>query len=85
MWPLEGVRAHRAISIASQDSLMRPCSAPNTFCGMRKGEVMTWYLGWHLAVVWLLAITVAAVVYFVPMTRFIDNLSDRPTLITAAE
>jgi hypothetical protein len=46
---------------------------------MRKGEVMTW----HLAVAWLLAIALAAVVYFVPMTRFIDNLSDR--IIAAAE
>jgi hypothetical protein len=52
---------------------------------MRKGEVMTWYPGWHLAVVWLLAMAVAAAVYFVPMTRFIDNLSDRATLVTAAE
>ena len=67
------------------NSLMRPCSAPNIFGGMRKGEVMTWYPGWRLAVAWLLAIAVAAVVYFVPMTRFIDNLSDRATLVTAAE
>ena len=50
-----------------------------------KGEVMTWYPGWHMAVVWVLAMAVAAVVYFVPMTRFIDNLSDRATLVTAAE
>ena len=52
---------------------------------MRKGEVMTWYPGWRLAVAWLLAIAVAAVVYFVPTTRFIDNLGDRATLVTAAE
>jgi hypothetical protein len=40
---------------------------------------------WHLAVAWLLAMAFAAVVYFVPMTRFIDNLSDRVPLVTAAE
>jgi hypothetical protein len=64
---------------------MRPCSAPSVFCGLLRGGVMTWHHGWDLAVVWLLAIAVAAVVYFVPMTRFIDNLSDRATLVTAAE
>ena len=61
---------------------MRPCSDTSIFCWLGMGEVMT---NWHLAVVWLLAIALAAVVYFVPMTRFIDNLSDRATLVTAAE
>jgi hypothetical protein len=57
----------------SPDSLMRPCSGTNIFCGMREGEVMTWYPGWHLAAAWLLAIALAAVVYFMPITRFIEN------------
>jgi hypothetical protein len=64
---------------------MRPCSAPNMFCRVCKGEVMTWYPGWHLAVAWLLATALAAVIYFVPMNRFIDNLSDRATLVTVAD
>jgi hypothetical protein len=46
---------------------------------------MTWYPGWHLAIAWFLATALAAVIYFVPMTRFIDNLSNRATLVTAAE
>jgi len=44
---------------------------------------MTWHLGLHVAVAWLLAVALAGVIYFVPMTRFIDNLSDR--VIAAAE
>jgi len=43
------------------------------------------HLGWQVAVVWLLAVALAGVIYFVPMTRFIDNLSDRSAVIAAAE
>jgi hypothetical protein len=32
---------------------------------------------WQLAVAWLLAVALAGVIYFVPMTRSVDNLSDR--------
>jgi hypothetical protein len=46
---------------------------------------MTWDLGWQVAVVWLLAVAFAAVIYFVPMTRFIDTLSDRSAVIADAE
>jgi hypothetical protein len=38
---------------------------------------MTWHLGLHVAVAWLSTVALAGVIYFVPMTRFIDNLSDR--------
>ena len=44
---------------------------------------MTWQLGWHVAVAWVLAVILAGVIYFVPMTRFVDNLSDR--VVAAAE
>jgi hypothetical protein len=40
---------------------------------------MTWHLGWQVAVAWLLVAALASVIYFVPMTRFVDNLSDRVT------
>ena len=46
---------------------------------------MTWHLGWQMTVVWLLAVALGTVVYFVPMTRFIDNLSDRSAVIADAE
>jgi hypothetical protein len=39
---------------------------------------MCWCPGWRLTIVWLLAIALAAVIYFVPMTLFIDNLSEVP-------
>ena len=35
---------------------------------------MTWQLGWQVAVAWLLAVALAGVIYFVPMTRFVDKL-----------
>ena len=38
---------------------------------------------WQLAVAWLLAVALAGVIYFDPMTRFVDNLSDR--IVAAAE
>jgi hypothetical protein len=44
-----------------------------------------WYPGWQMAIAWLLAIAVAGVIYFVPMTRLVDSLSDRSATITAAE
>jgi hypothetical protein len=50
---------------------------------LRGGGVMTWQLGWQVAVAWLLAVALAGVIYFVPMTRFVDNLSDR--VVAAAE
>jgi hypothetical protein len=46
---------------------------------------MTWQFGLQAAVIWLLAVALAAVIYFVPMTRFIDNLSDRSAVIADAE
>jgi hypothetical protein len=50
---------------------------------LRGRGVMTWQLGWQVAVAWLLAVALAGVIYFVPMTRFVDNLSDR--VVAAAE
>ena len=46
---------------------------------------MTWHLGWQLTAIWLLAVALATVVYFVLMTLFIDNLSDRSAVIADAE
>jgi hypothetical protein len=40
---------------------------------------------WQAAVVGLLAVVLAGVIYFVPMTRFIDSLSERSAAIAAAE
>jgi hypothetical protein len=34
--------------------------------------VIRWYPDWQTAVAWLLVTGVASVIYFVPMTRFID-------------
>jgi hypothetical protein len=64
---------------------MRPCLAPLIDHSVVPGEVMTWHLGWQVAVVWLLAVALGSVIYFVPMTRFIDNLSDRSAVIADAE
>ena len=51
-----------------------------------QGGVMTgWYPGWHVAVAWLLAVVLAGVIYFVPVTRLVDSLSDRSATITATE
>jgi hypothetical protein len=44
-----------------------------------------WYSGWQVAIAWLLAVAVAGVIYFVPVTQLVDNLSDHPAAITAAE
>jgi hypothetical protein len=44
-----------------------------------------WYPGWHVAVAWLLAVVLAGVIYFVPVTRLVDSLSDRSATITATE
>ena len=50
------------------------------------GGVMTgWYPGWQVAIAWLLAVAVAGVIYFVPVTQLVDYLSDHPATITAAE
>jgi hypothetical protein len=51
-----------------------------------QGGVMTgWYPGWQVAIAWLLAVAVAGVIYFVPVTQLVDYLSDHPATITAAE
>jgi hypothetical protein len=38
-----------------------------------------WYPGWQVVIAWLLAVAVAGVIYFVPVTQLVDNLSDHPT------
>jgi hypothetical protein len=40
-----------------------------------------WYPGWQVTCAWLLAVAVAAVIYFVPMARLVDIMS--PAEITA--
>jgi hypothetical protein len=61
---------------ARTDSSLRPCfPALIALSVLRKGGVMSW----QVAVAWLLAAAVASVIYFVPMTRFVDNLSERVT------
>ena len=51
-----------------------------------QGGVMTgWYPGWQVAIAWLLAVAVAGVIYFVPVTQLVGYLGDHPATITAAE
>jgi hypothetical protein len=39
------------------------------------GEVMvSWFPGWQITFAWLLAIAVAAAIYFVPVTRLVEVL-----------
>jgi hypothetical protein len=44
-----------------------------------------WYPGWQMAVAWLLTVAVAGVIYFVPVTRLVDSLSDHSATITSAD
>jgi hypothetical protein len=41
----------------------------------------SWYPGWQVAAAWLLAVAVAATIYFVPVTRLVEVLI--PAEITA--
>jgi hypothetical protein len=51
-----------------------------------QGGVMTgWYPGWQVTIAWLLAVAVAGLIYFVPVTQLVYNLSDHPATVTAAE
>ena len=38
-----------------------------------------------MAVAWLLTVAVAGVIYFVPVTRLVDSLSDHSATFTVAE
>jgi hypothetical protein len=38
-----------------------------------------------MAFAWLIAVAVAGVIYFVPVTRLVDSLSDHSATISAAE
>ena len=41
----------------------------------------SWFPGWQVAAAWLLAVAVAAAIYFVPVTRLVEVLI--PAEITA--
>jgi hypothetical protein len=76
----------KAVAIASQDGgLLNAAvfSSPDCYPVLCTGGIMAWHLGWQAGLVWLLAVALAGVIYFVPMTRFVDNLSDR--VVAAAE
>jgi hypothetical protein len=45
----------------------------------------TWYPGWQVAAAWLLTVAVAAVIYFVPVTRLVDSLSESAEITADAE
>jgi hypothetical protein len=38
-----------------------------------------------LAATWLLAVGLAAVIYFVPVTRLVESVANRFNIVTAAE
>ena len=46
---------------------------------------MTSWYDWRMAFAWLMAVAVAGVIYFVPVTRLVDSLSDHSATISAAE
>ena len=39
---------------------------------------MTSWYDWRMAFAWLMAVAVAGVIYFVPVTRLVDSLSAAP-------
>jgi len=51
---------------------------------VQEGTVTSWY-DWRMAFAWLMAVAVAGVIYFVPVTRLVDSLSDHFATISAAE
>jgi hypothetical protein len=42
-----------------------------------------WYPGWRVTLAWLFTVALAGLIYFVPVTRLVDSLSDHPATITA--
>ena len=46
---------------------------------------MTSWYDWRMAFAWLMAVAVAGVIYFVPVTRLVDSMSDHSATISAAE
>ena len=61
-----------------------PDSSTGSLCPRRRvqGLVMrSWFPGWQVAAAWLLAVAVAAAIYFVPVTRLVEVLI--PAEITA--
>ena len=46
---------------------------------------MTSWYDWRMAFAWLMAVAVAGVIYFVPVTWLVDSLSDHFATISAAE
>jgi hypothetical protein len=43
------------------------------------------YPHWAVTVAWLLTVALAAVIYFVPVTRLVDGLNDHLTTVTATK
>jgi hypothetical protein len=43
------------------------------------------YPNWTVAAAWLLTVALAAVIYFVPVTRLVDSVADHFNTVTAAE
>jgi hypothetical protein len=52
-----------------------------------QGEVMSIdsYPGWRLTLAWLFTVALAGLIYFAPVTRLVESLSDHPATITAIE
>ena len=46
---------------------------------------MTSWYDWRMAFAWLMAVAVAGVIYFVPVTRLVDSSNDHFATILAAE
>ena len=63
---------------------MRRKETASVGVGVWEETVTSWY-DWRMAFAWLMAVAVAGVIYFVPVTRLVDSLSDHFATISAAE
>ena len=49
----------------------------------REVVMSAWYPGWQMAAAWVLTVAIAAAIYFIPVRRLVDSLSNQSAAVAA--
>jgi hypothetical protein len=49
----------------------------------REVVMSAWYPGWQMAAAWVLTVAIDAAIYFIPVTRLVDSLSNKSAAVAA--
>ena len=76
-----GLSRYAYIGAAASTMSTKRARSANKFA--REVVMSAWYPGWQMAAAWVLTVAIAAAIYFIPVTRLVDSLSNQSAAVAA--